>query len=95
MDMRVYPGRLSGSLPAISSKSDVHRALICGALADSPTTIRCNVFSKDIEATAACLQAAGAQVQLLREQERIQIAPIGKNKGAAEDFLKFLSLLGK
>lgn len=86
MDIRVYPGRLSGSLPAISSKSDVHRALICGALADGPTAIRCNVFSKDIEATAVCLQAAGAQVQLLREQERIQVAPIGRDKGPAELF---------
>ena len=63
MDIRIYPGRLSGTLSAISSKSDVHRALICAALSHNPCSIRCNVYSRDIEATVRCLNAAGAGIR--------------------------------
>ena len=41
----------------ISSKSDAHRALICAALAKEPCQVACRGTSKDIEATASCLQA--------------------------------------
>ena len=62
MDIKISPGGLSGSVRAISSKSDMHRALICAAFSDKSTRISCNVLSKDIEATARCLRAMGADI---------------------------------
>lgn len=50
-------GRISGSIPAIPSKSAAHRLYICAALAEQPTEISCQGTSKDIEATRACLAA--------------------------------------
>ena len=57
------PGPISGTVSAVPSKSQAHRALICAALADSPTHIKCEGTSKDIEATAACLAALGADIR--------------------------------
>lgn len=41
----------------ISSKSDAHRALICGALSKEPCRVRYSGTSRDIQATEACLSA--------------------------------------
>lgn len=60
MKVTVCPGPLQGSIPAIPSKSVAHRLLICAALADRETKIYCPALSKDIEATARCLEAMGA-----------------------------------
>jgi len=57
------PGPLCGTVKAIPSKSQAHRALICAALADTPTHIECDGTSKDIEATAACLAALKTDAQ--------------------------------
>lgn len=62
MDIRIKPTRLSGSLPAIPSKSMAHRLLICAALAVEPTDIACPLTSQDIDATARCLSAMGAEI---------------------------------
>ena len=59
----VRPGALAGEVEAIASKSAAHRMLICAALADGPTRIRCSTTSQDIEATYACLAALGAKVE--------------------------------
>ena len=45
----IYPSALSGTIPAIASKSQAHRLLICAALADGPTRIRCATLSRDIQ----------------------------------------------
>ena len=58
----VYPGDPKGEIQAIPSKSHVHRLLICAALADGITTIECPVLNEDIEATARCLRALGANI---------------------------------
>lgn len=63
MNIRVAPQKLTGTLPAISSKSDAHRILIAAALSDAPTEIFCNVLSEDIRATADCMQALGAKIE--------------------------------
>ena len=34
MDLTIHPGKLSGSLSIIPSKSQAHRLLICAAFAD-------------------------------------------------------------
>ena len=62
MRATIYPSVLSGEIEAIASKSQAHRLLICAALADRETRIRCATLSADIEATAACLRALGAEI---------------------------------
>ncbi len=62
MDMTIQPTKLSGEISAIPSKSQAHRFLICAAFADNPTTILCPDTNRDIEATAACLNALGARI---------------------------------
>ena len=63
MDVKIEPGPLCGTVAAISSKSQAHRALICAALSDTPANIECEGKSNDIEATAACLSALGADIR--------------------------------
>lgn len=67
MDMTVFPGTLSGNLSIIPSKSHAHRLLICAALADKPIFLRCPATSRDLEATARCLNALGAEIQTTGE----------------------------
>ncbi len=58
----IDPAPLAGTIPAIASKSQAHRMLICAALADRDTAIACPTLSADITATAACLRALGADI---------------------------------
>ena len=55
MIKRIKPVNLSGTIPAIASKSMAHRLMICAALAEEQTNILCATTSKDMEATRACL----------------------------------------
>ncbi|MGX8698377.1 MAG: 3-phosphoshikimate 1-carboxyvinyltransferase [bacterium] len=63
MTVTVYPAPLAGCIPAIPSKSHVHRLLIAAALAEGEGRIACPASSADIEATARCLRALGAEVR--------------------------------
>ena len=63
MDITIQPGKLSGIVNAIPSKSQAHRLLICAAFADNPTTLICPDTNRDIEATADCLNALGADIR--------------------------------
>lgn len=63
MNICIEPRALYGEVTAIPSKSAAHRLLICAALADRSTEIYCPSLSKDIEATAACLKALGAEIE--------------------------------
>ena len=74
MDILIHPRPLQGQVQAIPSKSLAHRLLICAAFADGETTLLCGQTSKDIAATAACLEALGAKI--LRNNEGYHIAPI-------------------
>jgi len=74
MDVKILPLPLHGTVSAIPSKSQAHRALICAALADKPAHIECAGQSKDITATAACLSALGAEVS--RVQSGYDVAPL-------------------
>ncbi len=53
---------IGGRIAAIPSKSEAHRLLICAALSDKKTFISCPQTGKDIDATAACLCALGADI---------------------------------
>ncbi len=74
MDITIYPGRLSGTLRAIPSKSQAHRLLICAAFSDQPTVLYCPDTNQDIEATASCLRALGAKI--LRNDNGYVVTPI-------------------
>ena len=63
MDLRIFPGKLTGQTAAIPSKSQAHRLLICAALSDGPTQLHCAQSNRDLDATAACLNALGAEVR--------------------------------
>ena len=51
MIARIAPAKLTGTVPAIASKSVAHRAVIAAALANGTTHIICNTVCDDIEAT--------------------------------------------
>lgn len=74
MNVKITPGPLSGSVRAISSKSDVHRLLIAAALSDKPTIIKCNTLSNDIEATVRCMNSLGADISFV--DDGISVNPI-------------------
>ena len=57
------PGPLSGTVRVPSSKSHVHRLLLCASLSDGPTEIFCLRPGADAEATAACLRALGTEIE--------------------------------
>ena len=58
--------------------------LICAALSDSPCTIVCQSVNRDMEATAACLNALGADIRYA--DGRFTVNPITKViKGASLD----------
>ncbi len=63
MDLVITPGKLAGNISVIPSKSQAHRLLICAAFADKPTVLHCPDTNRDIEATAACLNALGATIR--------------------------------
>ena len=56
---------LSGNLDIISSKSDIHRCIICASFADKPTKIRFVGLSKDILTTVECVKMLGARAEFL------------------------------
>lgn len=63
MDITIYPKKLSGTVTAIPSKSQAHRLLICAAFSDNETALYCPATNQDIEATANCLRALGAEIK--------------------------------
>ncbi len=81
MDKTFNKPKIKSEISAISSKSEAHRALICSALADAPTFIECNDTNADIDATADCLRALGANIN--REINGFSVSPIKQiNKNA-------------
>lgn len=74
MDITITPKKLSGEITAIPSKSQAHRLLICAAFAEHETTLRCPDTNRDIEATAECLRALGAEI--LRTEEGYTVSPV-------------------
>lgn len=72
MDIIITPTLLSGSITAIPSKSQAHRLLICAAFADGDTELRCPETNRDIEATAGCLRALGADITRTSDGYRVK-----------------------
>ena len=76
MQVTIQRAALSGELKAIASKSHAHRLLICAALSQQPSKVLCSETSQDIEATADCLNALGAQIR--RENDYFSVVPVWK-----------------
>ena len=84
MNLTIHPGKLSGTLSAIPSKSQAHRLLICAAFSDRKTQLVCPFTNADIEATASCLRALGAQI--LRTDIGYSVIPISEIPASAHLF---------
>lgn len=69
---------LSGTLDIISSKSDIHRCIICAALSDKPTRIKFTGLSKDIITTVECVKMLGAKAEFL--DGSITVIPCDKER---------------
>lgn len=63
MDITLFPTPLQGEITPIPSKSQAHRLLILAAFADAPSELLCAETNRDIEATADCLNALGADIR--------------------------------
>ena len=74
MEITIHPHKLEGSIPAIPSKSQAHRLLLCAAFADNVTDLICPQTNRDIQATVDCLNAIGADIT--RTSHGYRIRPI-------------------
>lgn len=74
MDITITPKTLCGHIQAISSKSQAHRLLICAAFSDKCTRLICPNTNEDIEATADCLRALGANID--RTENGYVVSPV-------------------
>jgi len=79
MTVTISPGGVKGEVSAIASKSHLHRLLICAALSDSPTLLRCEqTQAEDITATINCLSALGARIE--RKHDGFEITPVDRGR---------------
>ena len=85
MNKLILPGKRSGTVLIPSSKSVVHRLMICAALGTHPVTLTIDGLSKDILATADCLSALGARIDATNQEIRIQ--PIEQQREHTEEVL--------
>lgn len=76
MNVIITPSMLSGTVSAVSSKSDAHRKIIASLFADKPTKICINSFSDDIDATLDCISSLGGSYEKL--DDCVLITPISK-----------------
>ncbi len=76
----IQPSVLGGSINSISSKSDLHRAIIAASFCDEPVKIYCNTLSADIVATVSCLNALSAEIVAEQTDEGYVISVCEGNK---------------
>lgn len=81
MDIIIKPTKLRGTVAAIPSKSQAHRLLICAAFADRETRLYCPDTNRDIEATADCLRALGAEIT--RDKGGYAVLPVQSRPATA------------
>lgn len=60
----ITPTPLNGEIAVPPSKSAVHRAVLCAAMAKGVSRIRPVDFSNDIRATVSCIRALGADARI-------------------------------
>lgn len=79
MQAKITPGKLNGKIDAVSSKSYLHRMILCAALSESDTVIYLNCRSKDVDATIRCAEAMGAKVEV--EAGKLTVHPVKHELG--------------
>ena len=82
MDITIEPRALRGNIAVIPSKSQAHRLLICAAFADGPTVLNCPETSRDMDATAGCLNALGADI--VKTETGYNVTPVREIPKKAE-----------
>jgi 3-phosphoshikimate 1-carboxyvinyltransferase len=78
MNVTITPAKLHGSITPPPSKSQAHRLIIAGALAQGQSVISNVALSQDIEATLACMKALGAGAQV--DGSAVTISGVGTRR---------------
>ena len=107
MNKTIDSGYRSGEVCIPSSKSIVHRLMICAALGSNTVTLQLEGLSKDIRATSACLAALGAEMQLqnhsavikpavtYRHPETMAVLPAGESGSTLRFLMPVVGALGR
>lgn len=84
-DVKFSPFVPNGIVNVPPSKSDVHRAIICAAMANGVSRISPVALSNDIKATIGCIKALGADAVLENNVLTVDGTNMYKNKTALLD----------
>lgn len=84
-DVKFSPFVPNGTVNVPPSKSDVHRAIICAAMANGVSRIFPVALSNDIKATIGCIKALGADAVLENNVLTVDGTNMYKNKTALLD----------
>lgn len=84
-DVKFSPFVPNGTVNVPPSKSDVHRAIICAAMANGVSRISPVALSNDIKATIGCIKALGAEAVLENNVLKVDGTNMYKNKTALLD----------
>lgn len=84
-DVKFSPFVPNGTVNVPPSKSDVHRAIICAAMANGVSRISPVDLSNDIKATIGCIKALGADAVLENNVLTVDGTNMYKNKTALLD----------
>ena len=95
MKKTVLPRSVPHAVSIPSSKSVVHRLLICAALGRRPVKLLLNGLSKDILATAACLEGFGTELTVSEREIIVKPGPASEKDvvlpcGESGSTLRFL-----
>lgn len=78
MRVTIEPAALRGTVEILPSKSHLHRLLICAALAEGVSNLRCQSSdAEDVVATMTCLSALGAKIT--REVDGLRVVPLRRD----------------
>lgn len=77
MKQIVVSGNTGGEITIPSSKSVVHRMMICAAMGNTPVQIACKGAGQDIFATAEALNALGAKIDI--SDSFISLSPLKRD----------------
>ena len=92
-DVKFSPFVPNGTVNVPPSKSDVHRAIICAAMANGVSRISPVALSNDIKATIGCIKALGADAVLENNVLTVDGTNMYKNKTTFLDYDKKRSTL--
>ena len=84
-DVKFSPFVPNGTVNVPPAKSDVHRAIICAAMANGVSRISPVALSNDIKATIGCIKALGADAVLENNVLTVDGTNMYKNKTALLD----------